>query len=242
MLRVFGVRAPFTRAGVTQLRHGIVPTRYARVITQIRSNSGVTSGSNQTPASVRGTMRPMHATMLRIPAAATEAGKKLLQSYENKLNAPPITNSDRAAADVAPMDQLGRQTWGAGDRDIATTAGEKPVERCFHNVNIQTTRNLTRLTLTKPNGDVITWVTPSVCGFKNSRRSTPYAAETAAQLLVKRMQDLQIDTCVVVLKGVGPHRSRVVEQIGRTGINIVALVDKTRQPHNGCRPPRRRRL
>lgn len=107
--------------------------------------------------------------------------------------------------------------------------------------HVQATFNNTIITITDVNGEVICWATSGGKGFKGSRKSTPYAAQVAAEDCAKKAVDAGMKTVTVLVKGPGSGRESAVRAIGGAGLKIAMIRDVTPIPHNGCRPPKRRR-
>lgn len=108
--------------------------------------------------------------------------------------------------------------------------------------HIQATFNNTIVTFSDTNGEVICWATAGAKGFKGSRKSTPFAAQTAAEECAKKAMDAGMRTVSVLVKGPGAGRESAVRAIGAAGLKIAMIKDVTPIPHNGCRPPKRRRV
>jgi small subunit ribosomal protein S11 len=109
-------------------------------------------------------------------------------------------------------------------------------------VHIQSTFNNTIVTITDPVGNVIAWSSAGVQGFKGSRKSTPFAAQMAAQDAAKKAMEHGMKNIEVYVKGPGPGRESALRSLQATGFNVVMIKDVTPIPHNGCRPPKRRRV
>lgn len=107
---------------------------------------------------------------------------------------------------------------------------------------IQSTFNNTIVTLTDVYGNVITWASAGKAGFKGSRKSTPFAAQVAAEAAAKGAMDMGLRKVEVLLKGPGSGREAAVRSLQAAGLEITAIKDITPIPHNGCRPPKRRRV
>jgi small subunit ribosomal protein S11 len=108
--------------------------------------------------------------------------------------------------------------------------------------HIRSTFNNTIITITDPNGDVITWASAGTVGFKGSRKSTPYAAQLAARQVARQAMDLGVRDLDIVIKGPGPGREAAVRALGGAGLRVTSISDVTPVPHNGCRPPKKRRI
>ena len=108
--------------------------------------------------------------------------------------------------------------------------------------HIQATFNNTIVTITDPVGNVISWATAGGSGFKGSRKSTPFAAQIAAETAAKKAQDHGMRSVEVRVKGPGSGRESALRALSNAGLNITLIKDVTPIPHNGCRPPKRRRV
>jgi small subunit ribosomal protein S11 len=108
--------------------------------------------------------------------------------------------------------------------------------------HIQATFNNTVVTITDVVGNVISWATAGGQGFKGSRKSTPFAAQMAAETAAKKAQEHGMRNVEVRVKGPGAGRESALRAISAAGLNITLIKDVTPIPHNGCRPPKRRRV
>jgi len=113
-----------------------------------------------------------------------------------------------------------------------------PVGRAY----IQSTFNNTIVTLTDPEGKVIAWGSAGTAGFKGSRKGTPYAAQMAARDAVKKAQAHGLRQVDVYIKGAGSGREAAIRSLQSAGLYITSIRDVTPIPHNGCRPPKKRRV
>lgn len=109
-------------------------------------------------------------------------------------------------------------------------------------VHILATFNNTIVTVTDPSGNVLSWSSAGVCGFKGSRKSTPFAAQIAAEDALRKAQDHGIRQVTVYIKGPGAGRESALRVLQKTGVHVTTIRDVTPIPHNGCRPPKRRRV
>lgn len=107
---------------------------------------------------------------------------------------------------------------------------------------IQSTFNNTLVTLTDPEGNVIAWGSSGSAGFKGSRKGTPYAAQLAARDAVRRAMEQGLRQVEVFVKGPGSGREAAIRSLQSSGLYITSIMDVTPIPHNGCRPPKRRRV
>ena len=108
--------------------------------------------------------------------------------------------------------------------------------------HIQATFNNTIVTLTDPNGNVISWGSAGSQGFKGSRKSTPYAAQVTAESAARKAMEHGMRQIEVYVKGPGSGREAAIRSLQTAGLNITSITDVTPIPHNGCRPPKRRRV
>ncbi len=102
--------------------------------------------------------------------------------------------------------------------------------------------NNTIITITDPTGQVISWASAGTVGFKGSRKSTPFAAQMAAEAAGRRAMDHGMKRVDVFVKGPGSGRETAIRSLGAVGLEIGPISDVTPVPHNGCRPPKRRRV
>lgn len=116
----------------------------------------------------------------------------------------------------------------------------KNVERGI--AHIQSTFNNTIVTISDVNGNTISWSTAGANGFKGSRKSTPFAAQTAAEVAAKAAMEHGMRSVEVMVKGPGSGREAAVRSLQAAGLEVTTIKDVTPFPHNGCRPPKRRRM
>ncbi len=102
--------------------------------------------------------------------------------------------------------------------------------------------NNTIITITDRQGNTLSWATAGGAGFKGSRKSTPFAAQVAAEQAGRTAMEYGIKTLDVLVKGPGPGRESSIRSLNALGIKITSISDVTPVPHNGCRPPKRRRI
>ena len=107
---------------------------------------------------------------------------------------------------------------------------------------IQSTFNNTVVTLTDPEGNVIAWGSSGTAGFKGSRKGTPYAAQLAGQDAARKGMGHGLRQVEVYVKGPGSGREAAIRALQSSGLNITSIKDVTPIPHNGCRPPKKRRV
>jgi len=109
-------------------------------------------------------------------------------------------------------------------------------------VHIQSTFNNTIVTITNLNGDTISWASSGSSGFKGARKSTPFAAQTAAEKAALDALNTGMKNVEILVKGQGSGRDTAIRAIQGVGFDITSIQDITSVPHNGCRPPKRRRV
>lgn len=109
-------------------------------------------------------------------------------------------------------------------------------------VHIQSTFNNTIVTITDPVGNIVSWSSAGVQGFKGSRKSTPFAAQLAAEDAAKKAMEHGMRNVEVYVKGPGAGRESALRSLQSAGFNVTIIKDVTPIPHNGCRPPKRRRV
>lgn len=133
---------------------------------------------------------------------------------------------------------------GAGTGKRQRRAGPRREKRVVPQgqVHIQSTFNNTIVTVTDPQGNTLTWTSTGAAGFKGSRKSTPYAAQTAAAQAARQALDMGMREADVFLKGPGPGRESAIRALQTTGLRLRSITDVTPIPHNGCRPPKKRRV
>lgn len=109
-------------------------------------------------------------------------------------------------------------------------------------VHVYTTFNNSIITISDLSGNVISWSTCGIKGFKGSKKSTPFAAQVAAEDACKKAQEYGVKSVEVEIKGPGAGRETALRAIAGSGIRVMSVKDVTPVPHNGCRPPKRRRV
>ena len=109
-------------------------------------------------------------------------------------------------------------------------------------VHINATFNNTIITITDRKGNALAWATAGASGFRGSRKSTPFAAQVAAEKVGNIVKEYGVRNLDVVIKGPGPGRESAVRSLNNLGFKITNIVDGTPIPHNGCRPPKKRRV
>jgi small subunit ribosomal protein S11 len=133
-----------------------------------------------------------------------------------------------------------RQATGAARRQRGKRRERKNIPR--GRAYIQATFNNTIVTLTDPNGNVIAWDSAGTSNFKGSRKSTPYAAQVTAENAVRKALEHGLRQVDVFIKGPGAGREAAIRSLAAAGLQVLSIADVTPIPHNGCRPPKRRRV
>ena len=108
--------------------------------------------------------------------------------------------------------------------------------------HIHSTFNNTIVTITDPVGNVVSWSSAGAVGFKGSKKSTPFAAQMASEAAAKSAQEHGLKTVEVTVKGPGSGRESAIRALAAAGLEVTAIRDVTPVPHNGARPPKRRRV
>ena len=109
-------------------------------------------------------------------------------------------------------------------------------------VHVQASFNHTVVTITDRQGNALSWATSGGAGFRGSRKSTPFAAQVAAEKAGRAAQEYGVKTLEVRIKGPGPGRESAVRSLNALGMKVTNIIDVTPIPHNGCRPPKKRRV
>ena len=109
-------------------------------------------------------------------------------------------------------------------------------------VHINATFNNTIVTVTDSQGNSVSWGSAGAAGFKGSRKSTPFAARLAAEQAIKTAMSMGLQEVHVYVKGPGPGRESAIRAVQALGLRVIAITDTTPVPHNGCRPPKKRRV
>ena len=107
--------------------------------------------------------------------------------------------------------------------------------------HIKVSFNNTNVTITDPSGNVLCWATAGTSGFKGSRKSTPFAGQMAAQQAAQKAIKMGMKDVEVQVKGPGSARDMAIQALAQAGLNVKSIEDVTPLPHNGCRPPKKRR-
>ena len=133
-------------------------------------------------------------------------------------------------------------TKGSGKKGTATRKRRERKNIDRGAAHIQSTFNNTIVTITDLQGNAVSWASAGEMGFRGSRKSTPYAAQTAAETAAKVAVDHGMKTVEVYVKGPGAGREAAIRALQVAGLDVTLIKDVTPIPHNGCRPPKRRRV
>ena len=172
-------------------------------------------------------------------APKTEAPAKAPRAERGQGAGAGAPTATAAAGGAAPA-AAGAPAAGAAPapRRVRRTRRSVP-EGVAH---VHATFNNTIVTITDPQGLVVAWSSAGSVGFKGSRKGTPFAAQMAAEACARKAAEVGMRTCVVHVKGPGGGRESAVRALQATGLNVSSIKDVTPIPHNGCRPPKRRRV
>src|ERR1700722_3918793 len=169
-----------------------------------------------------------------------------------KAETPKAPRGEKASAGAgAPAATGGAGSATAGASAAATPGGAPaPVRRVRKTrrsvpegvAHVHATFNNTIVTITDQQGLVVAWSSAGSVGFKGSRKGTPFAAQMAAEACARKASEVGMRSCVVHVKGPGGGRESAVRALQAAGLNVLSIKDVTPIPHNGCRPPKRRRV
>ncbi len=129
-------------------------------------------------------------------------------------------------------------------RSARRSVGAKKVKRTLSSaqVHIFASFNNTIVTVTDEQGNTLCWGSSGSAGFKGSRKSTPFAARLAAEQAIKAAQSMGVQEVDLIVKGPGPGRESAIRAVQAMGLKVRSIADVTPVPHNGCRPPKKRRV
>jgi small subunit ribosomal protein S11 len=153
----------------------------------------------------------------------------------------------KEAAPAAAAPAAGTPAAATGGKPAAGAKGAGPKKRIRKGVtkavaHIKATFNNTMVTITDPNGETLAWASAGTVGFKGARKSTPFAAGRAAENAAQQAKKHGVVEVEVKIKGPGSGREQAVLQLQNAGLKITGIEDVTPLPHNGCRPPKKRRV
>jgi small subunit ribosomal protein S11 len=152
--------------------------------------------------------------------------------------APKAPRAERAQGGGAPAAAAGAPGAAPAPRRVRR-ARRTVSEGVAH---VHATFNNTIVSITDPQGMVVAWSSAGSVGFKGSRKGTPFAAQMAAEACARKASEVGMRSCVVYVKGPGGGRESAVRALQAAGLNVISIKDVTPIPHNGCRPPKRRRV
>ncbi len=178
---------------------------------------------------------------------ADEKESKEAPSAEAPAKAPRAERAPGAAGGAPAAASGGAAPAAAGAAGAAGAPAPRRVRRARRSVpegvaHVHATFNNTIVTITDPQGLVVAWSSAGSVGFKGSRKGTPFAAQMAAEACARKASEVGMRSCVVHVKGPGGGRESAVRALQSAGLNVLSIKDVTPIPHNGCRPPKRRRV
>ena len=147
-----------------------------------------------------------------------------------------------AAAKDAPKDKKGAPDAEGAPEKVAPRKKRERRVVPRGAAHIKASFNNTIISISDPVGNVIAWSSAGASGWKGSRKSTPYAAQVAAENAARKAIDTGMKTVEVFVRGPGAGREAAIRALEATGLEVTAITDVTPIPHNGCRPPKRRRV
>lgn len=139
---------------------------------------------------------------------------------------------------------IGNKEGDAASKQNSSIGAKKSKKRIITKgqVHIKSTYNNTIISVTDLNGQVIAWGSAGLMGFKGAKKATPYAATSIVNALFEKVKKVGIKEADIFVKGIGSGRESAIRAVAANGVNIASIVDTTPIPHNGCRPPRPRRV
>jgi small subunit ribosomal protein S11 len=167
------------------------------------------------------------------------------ETKEARPAAPPrAAAGDAAPAGAAAGGAAATGAPAAGAGAAAPTPRRRRTRRSVPEgvAHVHATFNNTIIAITDPQGQVVAWASAGSVGFKGSRKGTPFAAQMAAEAAARKVSDFGMRSVIVHVKGPGGGRESAVRALQATGLNVISIKDVTPIPHNGCRPPKRRRV
>ena len=169
------------------------------------------------------------------------------QAETPKAETPKAPRGEKAQAAGGAPAAGGAAAAGAPGATGAPAPVARRVRRTRRSVpegvaHVHATFNNTIVTITDPQGMVVAWSSAGSVGFKGSRKGTPFAAQMAAEACARKAAEVGMRSCIVHVKGPGGGRESAVRALQAAGLNVISIKDVTPIPHNGCRPPKRRRV
>ena len=129
------------------------------------------------------------------------------------------------------------------EKKVVKTTPKQATKQISHGrAYIQASFNNTIVTLTDPNGDVLSWASAGMVGFKGPKKATPYAASQVVKKACEAAAQYGLKEVNVYIKGIGAGREGAIRALNTNGVQVLSIKDTTPLPHNGCRPPKRRRV
>ena len=154
--------------------------------------------------------------------------------------APAANEAAPAAPEKKEITAKGLLAEGLEEIKIRRAKGSKNITTGV--CNVLATFNNTKITFTDPNGNVISWSSSGKCNFRGSRKSTAFAAQVVCQDAARVAMSHGLKDVVVKVRGPGMGRDSAIRALQQLGLNVLSIADVTPVPHNGCRPPKRRRV
>ena len=240
---IFGVGR--TRSNQALAATGVNPDTRVKDLTDhdlvaLRDYSSRTSRSRVTCAARSRPTSVARSRSARTKASATAAACPCAVSGPRPTRVPARVRSARSPAR--------RRLVSNAPAEARAQAGAKKVRRkekknvAHGHAHIKSTFNNTIISITDPTGNVISWASAGQVGFKGSRKSTPFAAQMAAEAAARRAMEHGMKRVDVFVKGPGSGRETAIRSLTATGLEVGAISDVTPSPHNGVRPPKRRRV
>ena len=157
-----------------------------------------------------------------------------------------MTDDIKTTTTTSPVATPDSKTAAADGKKVSSArakAKRKVVKQVLRgNVYVQASYNNTIITVTDPNGNVLGWSSAGANGFKGPKKATPYAASVVVKELLTKIAACGLKEVNVFIKGIGGGRESAVRALHINGLNVLSINDVTPIPHNGCRPPKRRRV
>ena len=131
---------------------------------------------------------------------------------------------------------------GVGKKSFKKDSGKRRKCGSFAHVYIQASFNNSIVSVADTSGNVIAWMSAGACGFKGAKKGTPFAASVVSSQVSKKVMGYGVRDVAVIMKGAGPCRESLIRSLKTSGLSVVSIEDRTFLPHNGCRPPKPRRV
>jgi len=180
------------------------------------------------------------------------AQEETKNTLENEVKKEEKEEADTFSFDTNSDDELPEEIKAKLEKNKAARAKKKMVKKKKKKVSrtvrtgtchVQATYNNTIVTLADESGDVISWASAGLAGFKGAKKATPYAAQIITKIAVaKAKEEYGLEEVSVFVSGVGTGRESAIRALNANGLNVVSIKDKTAVPHNGCRPKKPRRV